>query len=97
MDNRARVGDWEGDLIVGKGKTQAIVSLVERKTRFTMLSRVTQKTTSKVCVAIIKEMRKLPDSRKTLTLENGLEFSADQQITEQVALPEENISCPVTH
>ena len=86
VDNRARVGDWEGDLIIGKGGTQAIVSLVERKTRFTMLSRVTQKTTSKVCVAIIEEMRKLPELCKTLTLDNGLEFSGHQQITEQLGV-----------
>ena len=36
----------------GKGGSQAILSLVERKTCFTMLSRVAQKITSKVCVAI---------------------------------------------
>jgi IS30 family transposase len=86
VDNRARVGDWEGDLIIGKGGSQAIVSLVERKTRFTMLSRVTQKTTSKVCVAIIEEMKKMPELCKTLTLDNGLEFAGHQQITDQLGV-----------
>nr|WP_131794649.1 helix-turn-helix domain-containing protein [Fluoribacter gormanii] len=36
VDEKARVGDWEIDTIIGKNRKHAIVSLVERKTKFTM-------------------------------------------------------------
>jgi len=34
VEARKRVGDWEADTIVGKGKKGAIVTLVDRKSRF---------------------------------------------------------------
>ena len=86
VDDRVRIGDWEGDLIIGKGGSQAILSLVERKSRFTMLRRVERKTASEVCIAIIEEMKKMPEAFKTLTLDNGLEFAGHAELTEQIGV-----------
>jgi hypothetical protein len=36
VDTRSRVGDWEIDLVIGKGHSGALVTIVERKTRFTV-------------------------------------------------------------
>jgi len=38
--SRRRYGDWEGDTIVGRGHSGGLVSLVERKSGFTLLARV---------------------------------------------------------
>ena len=48
VDRKARVGDWEGDLIIGKGHKQAIVSIVDRRSRFTLLYKVQNKTEAQV-------------------------------------------------
>ncbi|MBL4851148.1 MAG: IS30 family transposase, partial [Gammaproteobacteria bacterium] len=37
VDKRSRIGDWELDTIIGKGHQQAIVSLTERKSRYTLI------------------------------------------------------------
>ena len=40
VEQRERLGDWEADTLVGKAHQGALVSLVERKSRFTLLSPV---------------------------------------------------------
>jgi IS30 family transposase len=35
VQQRSRIGDWEGDTVIGKGHRGALVTLVERKSRVT--------------------------------------------------------------
>lgn len=48
VETRSRVGDWEADTIIGKNHRHAIVSLVERKTGFTLIHKVEYKTAQAV-------------------------------------------------
>ncbi len=41
--DRQRIGDWEGDTIIGKGHQQAIVTLVDRVSKLTRIGPVTTK------------------------------------------------------
>ena len=41
VDMRGRVGDWEIDLVIGKGHSGALVTIVERATSFTVSKRIT--------------------------------------------------------
>ena len=43
-DNRRVPGHWEGDLLVGAENRSAIVTLVERHTRYVMLARLEDQT-----------------------------------------------------
>jgi IS30 family transposase len=43
VDDKCRIGDWEIDLIIGKGHRGALLTIVERKTSFTITSRIYDK------------------------------------------------------
>ncbi len=58
---RLRAGDWEGDTIIGANQQQAIVSLVDRKTRYTLLKKVERKTAALVADAIVEELKRIDD------------------------------------
>ncbi|MEW6132846.1 MAG: hypothetical protein AB1591_06705, partial [Pseudomonadota bacterium] len=51
LESRRRIGHWEGDTLIGKGRRQAIVSPVERKSGFCLLAHVTRKTSQAVTFA----------------------------------------------
>lgn len=75
VDDRKRVGDWEGDTIIGKGHSQALVSMVERKSRYVCLAKVPNKSAEAVTAAIHAEMKPLSTLVHTVTLDNGKEFA----------------------
>jgi transposase, IS30 family len=79
VDRRSRIGDWELDTVIGKNHQQAIVSLTERKSRFTLIHKVERKTAQLVSRAIIKLLKPFTDKVITLTSDNGKEF-ADHKI-----------------
>ena len=81
---RERIGDWEADTIIGKNHNQAIVSLVERKSRITRLAKVIRKTDSLVKRATLKALAPLADKVHTITSDNGKEFAAHQAIAAQL-------------
>ena len=80
VDRKARVGDWEGDLIVGTENCQAIVSLVDRKSRLTLLHKVCGKTKQKVSVALISRLQEVAGYVKTITFDNGLAFAGHSKV-----------------
>lgn len=53
VETRRRIGDWEADTIIGKNHRQAIVSLVERKSGFTLIEKVERKTAQAVSRAMV--------------------------------------------
>jgi IS30 family transposase len=83
VESRERIGDWEGDTIIGSHNGGAVIaSMVERKSRFTCLSKSKNKTTAAVTSSINKRMLPLADLVDTVTLDNGLEFSMHEIIAE---------------
>jgi len=75
VDSRSRIGDWELDTIIGKNHKQAIVSLTERKSRYTLIQKVKRKTAQSVSDAIIKLLSPFSEQVHTLTSDNGKEFA----------------------
>lgn len=71
---RTRVGDWEGDTIVGKGAAR-IVTLVERKTGLVRLRRVADGSADKTMRAILHALYPVRRRVHTLTWDNGSEFA----------------------
>lgn len=76
VETRTRVGDWEGDLVIGAGHRSAVATLVERKYRLALLIPVRgAHTAQNVGDALIVACTKLPHSlRRTLTWDQGNEM-----------------------
>ena len=75
---KSRIGDLELDTVIGKGHSQAIVTIVDRKSKLLRMKKVNQKTGSLVESAICNELRDL--TVHTLTADNGREFSEHEHI-----------------
>jgi|SRR5690606_20791369 len=82
VDDKSRIGDWEGDTVMGKGRKSALLTLVERKTLYTMIFRLTGKDASMLAQTAIEGMTHLADRLLTITLDNGLEFARHELITD---------------
>ncbi|XAY06173.1 IS30 family transposase ISCfr4 [Paraconexibacter sp. AEG42_29] len=83
VEDRAVPGHWEGDLIVGAYGRSAIVTLVERHTRYVMLARIGKDRSSlAVCEAITGQIKQLPAHlAKTLTWDQGKEMARHAEFT----------------
>ncbi len=80
IERRSRIGDWEGGTIIGKGQKGAFLTMVERKTLYTVIVRLTGKQADLLAKAAIEEMKHLKQKVKTITFDNGLEFSHHEEI-----------------
>jgi IS30 family transposase len=88
VEPRRQAGHWEGDLIVGAGQRSAIATLVERKTRFTLLVRLPGDHSARsVGDALISAFAKLPARlRRTLTWDQGNEMFHHERIEQATGL-----------
>jgi transposase, IS30 family len=84
VDTRSRIGDWEGDTVVGLGHKTALVTLVERKTRFVKIVKVAANTADDVSAAIIKALKPCAAQVYTLTFDNGKEFAYHLKVAEEL-------------
>ena len=82
VEQRERLGDWEVDTLVGKGHRGALVSLVERKSRYTLLGPVERRQADLVRQASISLLLPFVDRVHTITGDNGKEFAEHRQIAE---------------
>ena len=81
VEERAVPGHWEGDLLFGSHNSQ-IATLVERHTRYVMLTKVDSKDTETVINALIKQAHKLPrELYKSLTWDRGKEMADHKRFT----------------
>jgi len=84
VNNRTIAGHWEGDLIMGSLNKSAIGTLVERKTRLTLLVKLSKKDAASVCEAFTKKFNSLPKQlKKSLTYDQGQEMADHKIFTEQ--------------
>jgi len=81
VEKKSRLGDWEGDTIVGKNHRGAILSHVDRKSKYTKLSLLPDKTANSVVTAIQDDFAGILTA-KTITYDNGKEFAGHAKISE---------------
>jgi len=84
VEEKSRIGDWEGDTIIGANHKGAIVSVVDRASKLTVLKKVPVKTAEKVANAVTQGLETLPHPVVTITFDNGKEFANHEQISESL-------------
>jgi IS30 family transposase len=89
VEDRAVPGHWEGDLIVGPRSESAIVTLVERSTRYVMLGHLPGgHTAEEVRDVLVPLIQALPEHlRGSLTWDQGCEMAAHKQFTVATGVP----------
>jgi IS30 family transposase len=81
VEQRARLGDWEGDTILGKEKVMKILTHVERKSGLLLADKLTKASAENVKVKTIERFSNIPQEKKhTITYDNGSEF-AEHELT----------------
>ncbi len=74
INERGRIGDWEIDTVMGSGDKHCIVTLVERKTGYTLIGKLENRTKEELNRVTRKLIQKHKDKMITITADNGTEF-----------------------
>lgn len=88
VEKKCRIGDWEGDTIIGAKQQGVILSLVDRMSKYTLLAPMNGKHADQVADLIKKCLKRLPKQvpGHTVTFDNGKEFAKHEQITKKTKL-----------
>ena len=87
VDQRARFGDWEADLVLGKNQEGAILSLVGRKSLVLLAQKLPSKKSELVIDAAIAALEDLPAAwAHTVTFDNGTEFYHHHRLTQELGI-----------
>jgi len=81
VDLKERIGDWEIDTIIGKNHKGALVTAVERKSKFTCIRHVPHKRADIVANALIDMLGPFEEKVHTLTKDNGKEFTQHLKVS----------------
>lgn len=81
-DNRERIGDWEGDTVLGKIGKGLLITLVDRKSRFLLMAKSPDKTAKSIENIVTKLLSGKPCL--SLTLDNGSEFANYNEIEKKL-------------
>jgi len=86
VEQKTRIGDWEGDTIIGAKHQGAIVSLVDRCSKFTVLKKIDRKTAKAFTKAAVEKLGGLSLLLLviTITLDNGKEFADHVTIADKL-------------
>jgi IS30 family transposase len=84
VEKRNRLGDWEADTVIGKKSPYALVTLVERKSRFTLEKKINRRTAEATGNAIVLLLEPYRLKTLTITCDNGREFAGHQEIAEEL-------------
>ena len=84
IEARRQVGHWECDTVIGASHKGAVVTMVERKSGYAVMAKVSNKTCDLVGSAIVDKLKPMAARVKTLTFDNGKEFAGHAHIDQQL-------------
>jgi len=85
VETKSRIGDWEADTVIGANHKGAIVTLVDRMSKFSLFTLVPDKTKESVTQAIEKSLQGMKQNVQTITFDNGKEFAGHEELSKSLA------------
>lgn len=84
VERKSRIGDFEIDTVIGRHHAGALVTVVDRKSKFTLIKKVESKKAEEVTKALISMLTPLKPITKTITSDNGKEFAYHKEVSESL-------------
>ncbi len=84
LSSRVEFGHWEGDTVELVRGQSHLVTMIERKTRFLLVTQVPNKKSETVRNAILWLFQHFPQAVKSITLDNGVEFADHKTIANRL-------------
>lgn len=81
VEKKNRIGDFEIDTVIGRHHIGALVTIVDRKSKFTLIKKVESKQAKEVTKALVEMLLPLKPITKTITSDNGKEFAYHKQVS----------------
>ena len=74
VETRLQLGHWEGDTVIGSDLHHCVLTLVERKSGFAIIKKLSSRTAAEVTLAALDAIQEHHANFKTITFDNGTEF-----------------------
>lgn len=85
IETRERLGDWEGDTIVGKEKNIHILTHVDRKSGYLLADKAEDISKEGIQKLTLRTFQKLSKTKiKTITYDNGVQFNKHEDTEEKL-------------
>jgi len=87
IEQRARLGDFEGDTVLGPPGTGGLTTLVDRNSRYSLLSKIHSKDAHHVHQHLKRKLKLLaPEQRQSITFDNGTEFARCERLEKHLGI-----------
>lgn len=80
VETNIELGHWEADTVIGKGHDGALLTLVERRTKYVLIGKLASKQARALATVATNALRRSGLPVKTITFDNGLEFACHESI-----------------
>ena len=84
VERKNRIGDFEIDTVIGLNHIGALVTVVDRKSKYTIIQKVNSKRAKEVTSALITMLHPLKHITKTITSDNGKEFAYHKEVSNAI-------------
>ena len=86
-NERLELGHWERDCLLGTRSSSALLTIIDRKSRYTRIRRIAKLATDEVANATEDALRPYANVTKSITNDNGVEFQRDALLQDRLGIP----------
>ena len=80
VENRSRIGHWEGDTVIGADRHHCIVTLVERRSGYGIIKKIPARTVAETNRACLEAIQDHWWKFNSITFDNGIEFMGFKEL-----------------